>query len=124
MNATLEILDWALLDATSRTALLRRPAQKDAAGLLARAREIVDDVRTRGDEALREYTARLDGVTLAAFAVTEAEFVAAEAALTAEQRAAIEQAIDTVTRFHALQVLAPLRLETAPVRAGRTRCPA
>ena len=114
MNATLEILDWASLDATSRTALLRRPSQKDAAGLLARTREIVDDVRTRGDEALREYTARLDGVTLDAFAVTEAEFVAAEAALTTEQRAAIERAIDTVTRFHELQVLAPLRLETAP----------
>lgn len=114
MNAALEILDWTSLDASRRTALLRRPAQKDAAGLLDRARAIVDDVRTRGDEALREYTARLDGVTLDALQVTDAEFAAAEAALTPAQRAAIERAIDTVTRFHELQMLAPLRLETAP----------
>ena len=33
---------------------------------------------------------------------------------TAEQRAALERAIETVTRFHELQSLAPLRLETAP----------
>lgn len=114
MNATLEVLDWAALDETSRTALLRRPAQKDAATLLERVRAIVDDVRERGDDALRDYTARLDGVRLESFAVTEAEFAAAEAALTAEQRAAIERAVDTVSRFHELQVLVPLRLETAP----------
>ncbi len=35
-------------------------------------------------------------------------------ALTAEQRTALERAIATVTRFHELQTLAPLRLETAP----------
>jgi histidinol dehydrogenase len=53
-------------------------------------------------------------VRLDTFAVTEAEFAAAEAALTPEQRLALERAIDTVTRFHELQTLAPLRLETAP----------
>jgi len=33
--------------------------------------------------------------------------------LSIEQRQALEAAIDTVTRFHELQTLAPLRLETA-----------
>jgi histidinol dehydrogenase len=114
MSPTLEILDWASLDEARRDEVLRRPAQRDAAGLLDRARRIVDDVRTRGDAALREYTEKLDGVRLESFAVTDAEFAAAERALTAEQRAALERAIATVTRFHELQTLAPLRLETAP----------
>jgi histidinol dehydrogenase len=114
MTAVLEILDWASLEDARRSALLQRPAQRDAAGLLERVRAIVDDVRARGDEALREYTAQLDGVTLASFAVTEAEFAAAEAALTTEQRTALARAIETVTRFHELQGVAPLRLETAP----------
>lgn len=114
MNLPLEILDWSSLDEAQRDAVLRRPAQRDAAGLLDRARRIVEDVRARGDEALREYTEKLDGVRLESFAVTPAEFAAAETALTAEQRAALERAIGTVTRFHELQSLAPLRLETAP----------
>lgn len=114
MNLPLEILDWSSLDEARRDAVLRRPAQRDAAGLLDRARRIVEDVRARGDEALREYTEKLDGVRLESFAVTPAEFAAAETVLTAEQRAALERAIGTVTRFHELQSLAPLRLETAP----------
>ncbi|HET7203886.1 MAG TPA: histidinol dehydrogenase, partial [Steroidobacteraceae bacterium] len=114
MKRPLEILDWVALDESRREALLRRPAQRDAAGLVERARRIVDDVRARGDAALREYTEKLDGVRLESFAVTEMEFAAAEGALTAEQRAALERAIDMVTRFHELQPLPSLRLETAP----------
>ena len=114
MKSALNILDWNTLDEAGRAAVLRRPAQRDAAGLLERTRVIVDDVRARGDEALRDYTERLDGVRLESFAVTEPEFEAAAAALSAEQRQALERAIDTVTRFHELQTLPALRLETAP----------
>jgi histidinol dehydrogenase len=114
MKSPLDILDWATLDAATRDAVLRRPVQRDAAGLLERVRGIVADVRARGDDALREHTARLDGVHLESFSVTDAEFAAAEAALTPAQRAALERAIDTITRFHELQTLPPLRLETAP----------
>jgi histidinol dehydrogenase len=114
MKSPLDILDWQKLDESARTAVLRRPAQRDAAGLLERARQIVDDVRARGDDALREYTERLDGVRLESFAVTEQEFADAGAALTDEQQQALEKAIETVTRFHELQTLPALRLETAP----------
>ncbi len=114
MKSPLDILDWRTLDDATRDAVLRRPVQRDAAGLLERARTIVAEVRARGDEALREYTATLDGVHLESFGVSDAEFAAAEVALTPVQRAALERAIDTITRFHELQQLPPLRLETAP----------
>lgn len=114
MKSPLDILDWQILDEAGRANVLRRPAQRDAAGLLERARRIVDDVRTRGDAALREYTERLDGVRLDSFAVSEQEFAAAAAALTAEQNSALARAIETVTSFHELQTLPALRLETAP----------
>jgi histidinol dehydrogenase len=114
MNRRLEILDWAALDEPRRNAVLRRPAQRDAAGLLDRARRIVEDVRIRGDEALREYSKSLDRVRLESFEVASDEFAAAESALSLEQVAALRRAIDTVSQFHELQVLGPLRLETAP----------
>jgi len=114
MNEALDIVDWASLDEAQRKQALRRPAQRDATDLLDRARRIVDDVRAHGDDALRDYTERLDGVRLESLAVTAHEWTAAESALSDEQRRALIAAIDTVTRFHELQSLAPLRLETAP----------
>jgi histidinol dehydrogenase len=114
MNAPLALLDWAALDETQRAAALERPAQREAASLLERAGRIVAEVRERGDAALREYTERLDRVRLDSFAVGPAEFAAAESALSVEQTEALRRAIDTVSRFHELQVLAPLRLETSP----------
>ena len=114
MKSPLDILDWGSLDEVSRDAVLRRPAQRDAAAVREQVRRIVDDVRAGGDAALREYTARLDGARLENFSVSDAELAAAEAALAPVQRAALERAIDTVTRFHELQTLPPLRLETAP----------
>lgn len=111
---TLQILEWQALDEASRAAVLLRPSQRDAAGLLEQAGRIVADVRERGDAALGEYTERLDRVRLESFAVDESEFAAAEAALAADQLAALRRAIDTVTRFHEPQLPAALNVETSP----------
>ena len=114
MNAPLAIHDWSTLDEAARAALLRRPAQRDAAGLAGRVAAIVADVRKRGDAALREYTQKFDGVALESLAVTAAEFEQATAALTREQLSALRRAIETVTRFHETQSLEPVRLQTVP----------
>jgi histidinol dehydrogenase len=114
MTDSLALLDWSALDEKQRTAVLRRPAQREAASLLERAGRIVADVRERGDAALREYTERLDKVRLESFAVGAEEFAAAEAQLSADQLAALRRAIGTVTRFHEEQLPGPLRVETSP----------
>ena len=86
------VYDWNALDAAGRDAVLARPVQavaqrtRDAvAGLLA-------DVQARGDVALREVTARFDGVQLETFEVGEQEFAAAHAAVPVELREAMQQA--------------------------------
>jgi histidinol dehydrogenase len=114
MKTPLAILDWSSLPDAERSLVLRRPAQREAAALLAGAGRIVNDVRARGDVALREYTKSLDGVRLESFAVGAAEFEAAAASLTKEQLAALRRAIETVTRFHETQSLEPVRVQTAP----------
>lgn len=88
--------------------------QQDTATLQDRVREIVSDVRARGDAALLEFTRRFDGVALATIEVGTAEFAAAETALNAEHRRAIDRAIANVRRFHEPQLGPPLRVETAP----------
>src|SRR4051812_12666687 len=110
----MRILNWSSLSAEERRQALRRPVQPDAAALHERVREIISDVRARGDSALLEFTRRFDGVALTAIEVSTAEFAAAETALDAEQRQAIDRAIANVRRFHEAQLGAPLRVETAP----------
>jgi histidinol dehydrogenase len=114
MSSALNISVWSALDDQGRALALRRPAQRDATALNQRTALIVDDVRTRGDAALREMTARFDGVELASLAVSAEEFESAERSLTVAQIAAIRRAIGTITAFHEAQVLPPLRVETSP----------
>jgi histidinol dehydrogenase len=110
----LRIIDWNSLSSADRNAVLRRPAQRDAAAVNAAARQIIDAVRRGGDDALKEFTQRFDGARVDELSVSPAEFAAAERTLTAEQHAAIETAIGTVHAFHAAQMPAPLRVATAP----------
>ncbi len=75
---SLSLLEWSSLSADERRAALRRPAQADADGLHRRVREIINDVRARGDQALLDFTERFDGVKLRSLEVDAAEFAAAE----------------------------------------------
>ena len=111
---SIPILNWSSLSAEQRRQALRRPLQQETAALQDRVREIIRDVRERGDAALLEFTRRFDGVSLDAIEVTTAEFAAAETALDTEQRQAVDRAIANVRRFHEAQIGAPLRVETAP----------
>jgi len=110
----MRILDWKSLSAAQRRDALKRPAQRDAARVTATAQDIIERVRREGDAALLALTEQFDGVRLAGLQVTAKEFEEAELKLNAEQHAAIERAISTIHRFHAAQVPAPLRVETAP----------
>ena len=108
------VYDWNALDAAGRDAVLARPVQavaqrtRDAvAGLLA-------DVQARGDVALREVTARFDGVELAAFEVGEEEFVAAHTAVPAALRQAMQEAAERIEAFHRAGMAQPYAVETAP----------
>lgn len=111
---TIRILNWSSLSAEQRRQALRRPVQQSTPAFQESVREIVRDVRTRGDAALLDFTRRFDGVALKGIEVSAAEFAAAETALDAESRYAIDRAIANVRRFHEAQVGTPLRVETAP----------
>ena len=66
-----------------------------------RARGIVEAVRTRGDEALLEFTARFDGAQLTAeqLPVTQAELLAASLKADETLRAAVTEADKNITMF-------------------------
>jgi histidinol dehydrogenase len=116
----MRILDWNILSERERRAALARPSLESRADITAVALEVINTVRAGGDDALRAYTERFDGVKLETLAVAREEFAAARKELTAEQIAAIERAIDNVSRFHGAQVPQPFAMDTMPgVRCER-----
>jgi Histidinol dehydrogenase len=79
-------------------------AQDDA--IEQRVKDILADVRVRGDAAVLDYTARFDGVqadSLAALELQAGELAAAFDALPAAQRDALQQAAVRIRRYHAWQ---------------------
>ncbi len=106
--------DWSAMDPAARRMALLRPAIMQNPDLDRQVRAIVATVRTGGDSALLRLTRELDRAELTDLRVTGEEVRAAESALPAEARAAIETAIANVRRFHAAQATPSLRVETAP----------
>src|SRR5580698_4308687 len=116
----LRILDWNSLSERERRAALARPSLESRADIAATALEVINTVRADGDNALRAFTERFDGVKLETLAVSREEFAAARKELTAQQIAAMERAIDNVSRFHEAQIPKPFAMDTMPgVRCER-----
>lgn len=82
--------------------------------------EILDAVRSGGDEALLRYTARFDRVALqpADLRVTEAEIRAARAALSPDMEAILSEAASNILRFHEAQRLPDLDLPATGAPPG------
>jgi histidinol dehydrogenase len=87
------------------------------------AREVaalLEEVRTRGDAALRAMAARFDGVELEAIEVPRTAWDAALDGLDPAVRDALCGAADAIAAFHRAQLPAPLEVEVRPgVRLGR-----
>ena len=92
----------ASLSRTELAGVLPRAAT-DVEAAVARVRPICDDVRSRGAEAVREYTARFDGVDLPTTRVAEEAIAHALAALDPRVRAALEEAARRVRAVHEAQ---------------------
>ncbi len=72
-------------------------------GRRAQVEAVIEDVRTRQDEALRELTERFDGVRLERFEVPVSLRRSAAAALPDDLRSAIDLSIERVRSFHERQ---------------------
>src|SRR4051812_8048501 len=93
--------------------LLQRPVL-DTRSLEATVSDIINDVKTSGDEAVRRLTLQFDKVAVSRLAVSMDEINEAEAAIPGELRAAMRQAYNNISTFHSKQVTIPEWIETMP----------
>ena len=89
-------------------------AAESTAQLEQTVAEIIAQVRERGDEALREYASRFDGVELSDIRVSETEIAEAEQRVDEALKQAIAVAAGNIERFHAAQTMQPVEVSTMP----------
>ena len=94
-------------------ALLRRPPPP-AENIQPLLEEVFTAVEARGDEAVREYGERFDGVAVPELTPPVAAGQQSGEHLDPQLRQAIERARDNITRFHQAQRPQPIRVETSP----------
>ena len=93
------------MDEEKKAFILKR-AETDISDKMALAKEVSDDIKVRGDEAVLEYTAKFDRVSLTAdrIKVTVDEIEAGYKRLDDETRSAIEYAAKNIHNFHEKQL--------------------
>ncbi|MEZ4810995.1 MAG: histidinol dehydrogenase [Allomuricauda sp.] len=100
-------------DRNSWKLLLRRPTQTvgDIEGTVL---QVFGEVKSQGDEALKRYTQKFDGVSLDVLAVADVEIAEAEKMVSPQLKKAISLAKTNVENFHTSQKTAKVEVETMP----------
>lgn len=94
-------------------ALLQRP-YVDNTSVLKSVEEILTEVKSNCDEAIRTLTKKFDGVELDDFKVSEIEISNAEKEISEELKSAIQQAAKNIEAFHYKQLSQVEIIETMP----------
>jgi len=121
LKASIEIVRLRKCSPEQRERLLRR-SELDIASVMPSVREIVAEVRKRGDDALLEYTERFDGVKLSRgqIRVPNREIRAAYGQVDAGAVRAIKRAAKAIEKFHRKQMPREWTVELQPgIRAGQ-----
>lgn len=93
--------------------LLQRP-YVDNGVVLSSVQNILNNVKQKGDAAVKELTQKFDGVLLDSFEVCEAEIAEATNELSEALKKAIQQAKTNIEKFHNAQISEPEIIETLP----------
>ncbi|CAK1981634.1 histidinal/histidinol dehydrogenase [Vibrio crassostreae] len=105
---------WQSLSESQQDSVLERPAITEGANITATVSDVIAKVRNEGDAALKELTAKFDGVTPESIRVSSNEIEEACARLTPEMKQALEQAYSNIAKFHEAQKPQPIKVETQP----------
>ena len=103
---------WKNMDENAREDALARPAGLSDPALISSVRAIMDSVKSGGDKAVLDYTAKFDGVTLESLHVPLDMLKAAWEALPKVEKKAINIARQNIKIFHKAQIPEDIEVET------------
>lgn len=93
--------------------ILKRPLL-DVSEMSATVGGLLNTIRLRGEEALRELTLRFDGVAVEQWEVTSDEMERAEELTSPELKEAMARAAENIAAFHRMQLQQVTKMETMP----------
>jgi len=93
--------------------MIERP-HKEANELNSIVGGVLDDIRQRGDVAVKEYELKFDKVSLSTLKVTDEEIREAETLVSAELKAALQMAHQNIKTFHEAQRFVGKKVVTQP----------
>lgn len=93
--------------------IVKRP-HLDLSQLNATVKNVLDDVKAHGDEAVRHYEQQFDHVSLDSLTVSEEEIEEAFQTISTELKASLELAHHNIAAFHEAQRFEGKKIETAP----------
>lgn len=103
---------WTDMDEKARIESLSRPEGLSDPALITSVRAIMDAVKTGGDKAVLDYTAKFDGVNLNDLRVAEEDLEAAWKSLPDDAKNAINTARKNIKKFHQAQIPQDIEVET------------
>ncbi|MGC9156012.1 MAG: histidinol dehydrogenase [Ferrimicrobium sp.] len=118
----LKVVDLRSIQGALQTTDIPRPAAP-AAEMVGRVREIIDGVRSHGDEALRLFTKELDGVALGALALYREEMEAAYHSITPELSRALTVAHRRIQQVYEAEVPTSSRVSSDGITVIRRNVP-
>ena len=108
------IIDWNSCSPEQQRELLMRPAISASESITRTVVEILDNVKSSGDNALREYSAKFDKTDVTVLKVTAQEIADASARLGDDIKQAMAVAVKNIDTFHIAQKLQTVDVETLP----------
>jgi len=91
--------------------ITQRPAL-DNQSLVGKVTEVLEAVKSGGDQAVKQFTAAFDGVQLADLSVCDQEWAEAESLISEDLKTAIQKAAANIEAFHKKQALEMAPVET------------
>lgn len=110
----MDIIEWKALDEAGQKACLMRPAQESEGKVYDIVTDIIKNVRSKGDEAVKEYSRTLDKCPDDKLELTADEIAAACNRLEPELKASIDRAYVNIRKFHEAQKPCHVSVETIP----------
>jgi len=101
-----------LNDAQLKGLCKRKAGRFDA--LFPVVKEIIEEVKSQGDRAVKDWTKKFDGAALSSFIVTEKEIDEASLAVTESVKRAFKRAVLNIKKFHETQIIKRKGVETMP----------
>ncbi|CDG17226.1 histidinol dehydrogenase [Xenorhabdus doucetiae] len=108
------LIRWQACTPEQQKILLTRPAIAASGDIAATVKQILETVKTGGDQALQEFCQRFDKTTVETIQLSADKVNAAVARLSPEIKQAMQLAMNNIRRFHEAQKPAEVDIETVP----------